>query len=497
MSSSDDSPTDPTTSITVTSPGTTSNDSGSPLSTQTDLSMNTTDASLLIDFFHKSSLRTNDCCQPSNSDQSTESDTTSPDIPTQPEQRQKEHDTNDDDDDDDRKLPPSSPNTPTTEQTRFDCIQGFRSTSIESDAVVCNDALGLTKPPLATTASASASASMAAPPPPPRHASHIRGGIQKLLVQPLIKTPFLRGHHQSTVSPVTITPRMWQDTPVTPPTLNHLYRRELFGVYTPTMITSPGLAHSPNWSPFPFDDSLYPTSSPSPPPSCRGVWSQRQGTPMYASRCRRAILPAPPRPTQTIATIQAPGKGPSSTPTASTTTNKSSAVSTGPSASQSIVTSTLRNNKRRLKLSHPSKKRIRIPRMKVKKAKDWKANPSPVTTTTTTINNITTTAPIATSTTTSAAATAPCRTVLGNVGDERPAFCTCKRTQCLKLYCVCFQAGDYCNSNCKCTKCKNTPAHDGDSGVRTTAVMAILDRRSDAFTQRTKIRGKCSCHKSQ
>ena len=34
--------------------------------------------------------------------------------------------------------------------------------------------------------------------------------------------------------------------------------------------------------------------------------------------------------------------------------------------------------------------------------------------------------------------------------------CTCKKTQCLKLYCQCFAQGKKCTEDCVCIDCKNT-----------------------------------------
>ncbi|EGR33791.1 hypothetical protein IMG5_037680 [Ichthyophthirius multifiliis] len=33
--------------------------------------------------------------------------------------------------------------------------------------------------------------------------------------------------------------------------------------------------------------------------------------------------------------------------------------------------------------------------------------------------------------------------------------CTCKKSNCLKKYCECFNAGVLCNQNCVCDSCKN------------------------------------------
>ena len=48
-------------------------------------------------------------------------------------------------------------------------------------------------------------------------------------------------------------------------------------------------------------------------------------------------------------------------------------------------------------------------------------------------------------------------------GEEDRKPCTCKKTNCLKLYCVCFKEGKSCiPGKCKCDslKCKNTKESD-------------------------------------
>ena len=40
----------------------------------------------------------------------------------------------------------------------------------------------------------------------------------------------------------------------------------------------------------------------------------------------------------------------------------------------------------------------------------------------------------------------------------RKTKCNCKKTQCLKLYCECFKAGQMC-VDCSCQGCSNTPAN--------------------------------------
>jgi hypothetical protein len=78
--------------------------------------------------------------------------------------------------------------------------------------------------------------------------------------------------------------------------------------------------------------------------------------------------------------------------------------------------------------------------------------------------------------------------------------CKCKNSKCLKLYCVCFQTGKFCDGKlCKCKECLNTEQHNGPGGERSRAVMKILYRRNDAFDPRLKKKtGKgCSCKKNR
>ncbi|EFJ45575.1 hypothetical protein VOLCADRAFT_94037 [Volvox carteri f. nagariensis] len=78
--------------------------------------------------------------------------------------------------------------------------------------------------------------------------------------------------------------------------------------------------------------------------------------------------------------------------------------------------------------------------------------------------------------------------------------CRCKKSQCLKLYCDCFAAGQYCGS-CSCISCHNRPEHAD----------RVLQRREDiaardpqAFTRKIQLapngNGKhkrgCNCRKS-
>ncbi len=62
-------------------------------------------------------------------------------------------------------------------------------------------------------------------------------------------------------------------------------------------------------------------------------------------------------------------------------------------------------------------------------------------------------------------------------GGEDREPCNCKKSKCLKLYCVCFAAGIYCNG-CNCNICENNKDHESS---RRAAVQATLERNANAF----------------
>lgn len=61
--------------------------------------------------------------------------------------------------------------------------------------------------------------------------------------------------------------------------------------------------------------------------------------------------------------------------------------------------------------------------------------------------------------------------------------CTCKKSKCLKLYCMCFGASVVCGQNCRCLICHNTPSHEQ---IRRDAIRNILARNPTAFDTKFK-----------
>ncbi|RWR75100.1 CRC domain-containing protein [Cinnamomum micranthum f. kanehirae] len=55
--------------------------------------------------------------------------------------------------------------------------------------------------------------------------------------------------------------------------------------------------------------------------------------------------------------------------------------------------------------------------------------------------------------------------------NEDLKHCNCKISKCLKLYCECFRAGEYCAEGCDCQGCSNKP--DYEDKVRTAQQMLI------------------------
>ena len=63
-------------------------------------------------------------------------------------------------------------------------------------------------------------------------------------------------------------------------------------------------------------------------------------------------------------------------------------------------------------------------------------------------------------------------------------ICTCKNSQCLKLYCKCFSSSAFCtNGLCKCVECRNTGASEY-AMQRHHAIGLLLHRNPKAFQQK-------------
>jgi len=64
----------------------------------------------------------------------------------------------------------------------------------------------------------------------------------------------------------------------------------------------------------------------------------------------------------------------------------------------------------------------------------------------------------------------------------KPKKCNCKNSKCLKLYCDCFSAGNYCQ-DCNCADCQNTK--ENETG-REEARQSVLKRNPRAFNPKFK-----------
>lgn len=63
---------------------------------------------------------------------------------------------------------------------------------------------------------------------------------------------------------------------------------------------------------------------------------------------------------------------------------------------------------------------------------------------------------------------------------EKEVTCNCKNSKCLKLYCHCFRAGQYC-SGCACVMCRNTKEYEEE---RRKVIISITQRNPMAFKPR-------------
>lgn len=73
--------------------------------------------------------------------------------------------------------------------------------------------------------------------------------------------------------------------------------------------------------------------------------------------------------------------------------------------------------------------------------------------------------------------------IIGGVRDqlEKHKVCNCRRSNCLKLYCDCFQAGLHCHSSCNCVSCQNTDQYQQQ---RNLSIDITLLRNPNSFRPR-------------
>ncbi|GMI42893.1 hypothetical protein TeGR_g6252 [Tetraparma gracilis] len=67
-----------------------------------------------------------------------------------------------------------------------------------------------------------------------------------------------------------------------------------------------------------------------------------------------------------------------------------------------------------------------------------------------------------------------------NIGEKKKIVCNCKKSKCLKLYCECFTALEYCDG-CNCNECRNLPEWDT---MRSEAIKATKAKNANAFKQK-------------
>lgn len=88
--------------------------------------------------------------------------------------------------------------------------------------------------------------------------------------------------------------------------------------------------------------------------------------------------------------------------------------------------------------------------------------------------------------------------------------CNCRYSKCLKLYCECFAAGEYC-LGCNCNNCSNKPEYEVKNiqELRLKKIQSILERDSLAFRPKIPLDPKtlemkaaphfkgCNCRKTK
>lgn len=57
-------------------------------------------------------------------------------------------------------------------------------------------------------------------------------------------------------------------------------------------------------------------------------------------------------------------------------------------------------------------------------------------------------------------------------------ICNCKKSRCLKLYCDCFRAGEFCGKDCNCCSCANVVENQEE---RYNSMVLLMERNAQAF----------------
>ena len=86
-----------------------------------------------------------------------------------------------------------------------------------------------------------------------------------------------------------------------------------------------------------------------------------------------------------------------------------------------------------------------------------------------------------------------------NDGKPKKMVCACRKSKCLKLYCVCFEAGLLCHAECTCNDCGNNTKTNDSNRKLMKAKQDCLKRKPDAFTKKPKRSGGpiCGCRTSR
>lgn len=67
--------------------------------------------------------------------------------------------------------------------------------------------------------------------------------------------------------------------------------------------------------------------------------------------------------------------------------------------------------------------------------------------------------------------------------ENKKQVCKCKKTLCLRLYCVCFASQGFCSKDCGCQDCKN---NDENTDIRNVVVNDTLEKNPLAFSSKYK-----------